>query len=226
MATLQQRGKSFRILFVWHGKRHAFTIGKVDPSEAVAKVSQVDYLLMRLQQRLLTLPNGCAIETFLQFDGQPPVVVANGPSESKPEWLLSSFTDRYLETNAQSLELSTVSGIRRHFKHLTRTYGERYPIAELTLADLQRHVDRRAKDRYRKRPINAAHDFQGNRLPPHGLELGSLDAIPLGPISRSRPALSEGRRKTAVYDSRRNPPPNRIGREGQRVLAQPIPHHC
>jgi integrase len=157
MATLQQRGDSFRILFVWHGKRHAFTIGKVEPGEAEAKAAQVEYLLMRLQQRLLTLPVGCDIETFLQFDGQPPPETeATASSDARVEWLLGNFTDRYLETNAPSLELSTVGGIRRHFKHLTRTYGERYPITELTMADLQKHVDRRTKDRYRKRPINSA----------------------------------------------------------------------
>ena len=193
MATLQQRGKIFRILFVWHGKRHAFTIGKVDPSEAVAKVSQVDYLLMRLQQRLLALPNGCDIETFLQFDGQPPVAVPNGSSESKPEWLLSSFTDRYLETNAPSLEPSTVSGIRRHFKHLTRTYGERYPIAELTLADLQRHVDRRAKDRYRKRPINAATIFKEIVSLRTAWNWGVRMEFLSGRFPARRPARSEGR---------------------------------
>jgi hypothetical protein len=38
-----------------------------------------------------------------------------------------------------------VDGIRLHFKHLTATLGESYPIGELSLEALQKHVDRRAK---------------------------------------------------------------------------------
>jgi integrase len=156
MATLQQRAESFRVLFVWHGKRRGFTIGKVALSEAEAKLAQADYLLMRLQQRLLTLPTGCDIETFLRFDGNPPLTNGQGSPESKPQRFLGEFTEHYLASNAPSLEPSTVNGIKGHFKHLKRTYGERFPLAELTLAELQKHVDRRAKDRYRKRLINAA----------------------------------------------------------------------
>ena len=160
MATLQQRGNSFRVLFVWHGKRCAFTIGKVEPSEAEAKLAQAEYLLMRLKQRLLALPPGCDIETFLRYDGHPPATYDNGSPQARPQWFLGDFTELYLASNAPSLEASTVYGIKGHFKHLKRTYGDRYPVAELTLAELQKHVDRRAKDRYRKKPIGAATIFK------------------------------------------------------------------
>ena len=33
MATIQERNKSFRILFVYQGKRHSITLGKVKPDE-------------------------------------------------------------------------------------------------------------------------------------------------------------------------------------------------
>ena len=56
MASLQERGGSYPILFCYHGKLHTFTIGKVEKSEAEGKARQVDYLLMRLKQRLLILP--------------------------------------------------------------------------------------------------------------------------------------------------------------------------
>ncbi len=67
MAGLQERGGSYRIIFRHHGKRHSLPVGKVDPSEAEA---QVDYLLMRLKQRLVSLPDGCDIVTFLRNDGK------------------------------------------------------------------------------------------------------------------------------------------------------------
>ncbi len=72
MASLQERNGSYRILFCHHGKLHTFTIGKVEKDEAENKARQVDYLLMRLKQRLLVLPEGTDIVTFIEHDGKPP----------------------------------------------------------------------------------------------------------------------------------------------------------
>ena len=72
MASLQERNGSYRVLFCHHGKLHTFTIGKVKKGEAENKARQVDYLLMRLKQRLLVLPDGTDIVTFIEHDGKPP----------------------------------------------------------------------------------------------------------------------------------------------------------
>jgi ribosomal protein S4E len=55
MASLQERNGSYRVLFCYHGKLHSFTIGQVEKDEAEYKARQVDYLLMRLKQRLMRL---------------------------------------------------------------------------------------------------------------------------------------------------------------------------
>jgi integrase len=52
--------------------------------------------------------------------------------------------DRYLATNRSSQEPRSIEGIELHFKHLLSALGERLPIRELTLADLQGYVDARA----------------------------------------------------------------------------------
>ena len=46
----------YRIQFLHHGKLHDFTICKVDRDEAETKTRQVEYLIMRLKQRLIVLP--------------------------------------------------------------------------------------------------------------------------------------------------------------------------
>ena len=69
MASLQERNGSYRVLFSHHGKLHTFTIGKVEKDEAEHKARQVDYLLMRLKQRLIVLPEGTDIVTFVEHDG-------------------------------------------------------------------------------------------------------------------------------------------------------------
>jgi hypothetical protein len=72
MASLQKKGDSYYCQFCYHGRRHTFTVGAVEELEAENKARQVDYLLMRLKQRLLILPEGTDIVTFVQHDGTSP----------------------------------------------------------------------------------------------------------------------------------------------------------
>ncbi len=74
MASLQKKGESYYCQFMYHGKRHTFTVGAVSDKEADNKARQVDYLLMRLKQRLIVLPEGVDIVTFVEHDGKPPSV--------------------------------------------------------------------------------------------------------------------------------------------------------
>lgn len=142
MATLQERKGSFRVLFCWHGKRETFTLGPVSREEAESKTAQVDYLLMRLKQQLISLPPGVDIATFLQFDGKPPMQES---PVAAAKLTLVQLREKYLATHEASLEPSTVYGMRLHFNHMTKHFGEAFPIGELSLADLQQYVDRRAK---------------------------------------------------------------------------------
>jgi len=143
MATLQERNGSYRILFVYHGKRHTFTLGKVSPEEAETKTAQVNYLLLRLKQRLISLPPATDIVTFIQFDGKREERL---PPPASGAATLGELRDRYLETHKNgTLEQTTIDGIELHFRHLVRTLGEKHPIQSLSLAGLQSHVDRRSK---------------------------------------------------------------------------------
>lgn len=144
MAALEERNGRYRIHFRYHGKQQKLPLGKVSAEEAASKAAQVDYLLMRLKQRLIELPPGIDIVEFVQFDGKPPADLQEVPAESR-ELTLAGFRDRYLATHSSSLEDRTVEGIGLHFKHLVAALGERFPIRELKLADLQGYVDRRAK---------------------------------------------------------------------------------
>ena len=96
MASLQERNGSYRILFCHHGKLHAFTIGKVEKGEAENKSRQVDYLLMRLKQKLIALPEGTDIVTFIQHDGNPPDAGPTLPNAPRQTVTLGHLKDRYL----------------------------------------------------------------------------------------------------------------------------------
>ena len=147
MASLQNRNGSFRILFRYQGTQHTLTLGKVDEDEAEGKAAQVDYLLMRLRQRLAFVPEGMGIVAWLECDGRPESLPpAPAPPEPKKQVLtLKLARERYLATHEASLEATTIESIRTHFRHLERVFGEKFELPSLTLADLQRYVDKRAK---------------------------------------------------------------------------------
>jgi integrase len=112
---------------------------------------------MRLKQGLIEMPPGVDVVEFFKHDGAPPAVPAPGPSALRPEPTLADLRDRYLDTHANgTLELHTVRGVRRHFGHLARLLDESFPIRTLSLADLQGYVDRRARAKGRRGPLNPA----------------------------------------------------------------------
>jgi integrase len=146
MASLQERNGTFRFIFRHHRKQHFVTIGRVSREEAEAKSAQVEYLLLRLKQRLIELPPGVGIVEFVLHDGKPPLKGAGNEAVAKA-LTLGAFRDRYLNTHQESLETRTVEGIELHFKHMVAALGEGFPIRELNLSDLQGYADRRGKAR-------------------------------------------------------------------------------
>src|SRR5437764_648430 len=92
-------GRPWRAFFparwtMYQRQRHTLTVGKVDEGEAKATAARVDYILMRIRQRLLELPVGMDILTFIQHDGKP-------PPAAQPELkstLFSELRERYLQT--------------------------------------------------------------------------------------------------------------------------------
>ncbi|HEY7326450.1 MAG TPA: hypothetical protein VH592_02340 [Gemmataceae bacterium] len=88
MASLQKKGESYYCQFMYHGKRHTCTVGAVSEEEAGNKAKQVDYLLMRLKQRLIVLPDGVDIVTFIEHDGKPPSVEGIPITGSRSRWAM------------------------------------------------------------------------------------------------------------------------------------------
>ncbi len=147
MASIQQKSDAFYCQFCYQGKRHTVTIGKVSREEADAFAGKVEYLLLRIKQKLIRVPAGVSITEFILRDGnvaEPQVIAAPEPV------LLKAFTDDYLAAHGiGSIEPNSLATVRMHLGHFIATLGERFPLQELTLADLQRHVSRRAKKKYR-----------------------------------------------------------------------------
>jgi integrase len=145
VASLQERNGSFRVLFTFNGKLHAFTLGKVDRDEAEAKAAQVAYLLLRLKQRLLALPDGADIVTFLKHDGKPPEGPTL-PSAPRQAATISHLRDRYVATLGNgTVEANTLETCKLHLSHCCRFFGDACPLGDLSHARLQDYVNHRAR---------------------------------------------------------------------------------
>jgi hypothetical protein len=84
-------------------------LGKLSAEEAASKAAQVDYLSMRLKQRLIELPPSVDIGEFVQFGGTPPSDTPEVPAESR-ELKLTGFRDT---TWISSMIAALTSGVRR-----------------------------------------------------------------------------------------------------------------
>ncbi len=144
MATLQRRNGNFRVLFYHGGRRHTFTIGRVERREAELVAADVDRVLLRLGQRLLAIPPGVDVVTFVRHGGRVP----DSPTAPEPPSQLATLRElreRYLATHsAGAMEESSLGTARIHLNHIATTLGGGFALRGLTAADLQRHVDRRA----------------------------------------------------------------------------------
>jgi integrase len=143
VASLQKKGDSWHCQFVWKKQRRTWVLGKVEEAEAHATRGKVEYLLLRLRQRLIDLPPGMDVVDFLACDGKPP---DRAPPPARKDSAFAELRDFYLKTYANgTVERNTLDTARLHLSHFAATLGEGFPVNSLTLADLQRHVDRRSK---------------------------------------------------------------------------------
>jgi integrase len=146
VASLQKKGDSYYCQFRYLGKRHTFTVGEVPKDEADNKAAQVDYLLMRLKQRLISLPDGIDIVTFVQHDGKPPNALPTLPEAKRKAVTLGHLRDRYLDTHGNgTVEANTLYTRKIHFAHLARVLGEGLAVGDIAVTVLQDYVNKRAK---------------------------------------------------------------------------------
>jgi integrase len=145
VAGLQSRNGSWRVIFWYAGKQHSLWVGEVGEDEARTVAATVDYWLMRLKQKLVNLPPGCDIVTFIQNEGKPPEQVVIDAVKRK-ELTLEALREAYFEAHEGTLEETSLEGMRLHFNHLSRILGPKCLLSPLQRADLQLYVKKRASE--------------------------------------------------------------------------------
>jgi hypothetical protein len=97
----------------------------------------MDYLVMRLKQRLAELPTGVDIVAFVQYECKPPAAAGPADASARQAVTLGNLRDRYLATHEDTKESKTIDTKGTHVRHLVGTLGGRSLVAELRPTDLQ-----------------------------------------------------------------------------------------
>jgi hypothetical protein len=211
MASLELRNQTYRVVFLNRGKKYGYSLDTGDADIAEALRGGVEKTLMLVGQNALQVPNGADIVSFVKNGGK----VEQPPAGPPPERLtFAALREAYLEAHsAGAMEDSSLGTIRMHLRHYAESLGERFHVQDLTLDDLQRHVNRRAAKKYRGKPLSpvtlkkelasfrAAWNWavQGGRLqgpfPTKGLKSPKADEKPpfmtWQKIERKLPGLNE-----------------------------------
>jgi integrase len=155
MAWLEQHPTSahFKICFRWGGKKFKKTVKTTSLSDAEIALARFNENLNLLERGRMELPPGADIGTFLLSDGK-----LNGqPPASSPALLtLGDLREAYVAVHSNgALEENSLATVCMHLRHVVATLGKSFRLASLNPGDLQRHIDRRARKRYRGRSLSA-----------------------------------------------------------------------
>src|SRR5262245_42330000 len=138
MASLELRNQTYRVVFMFRGRKYGYSLGTGDRDTAEALRGGVEKTLMRVEQNLLPFPESTDIIEFIKNDGRPHEKRAADPPAPLT---LAQLIEKYLETYKQgAMEENSLDTVRMHLRHFAKTFGERFAIRQMTLADLQRHV--------------------------------------------------------------------------------------
>jgi hypothetical protein len=156
MAWLEEHPTSghFKICFRWGGRKLKKTVKSTARDDAETALARFNENLGLLERGRLELPPGADIGTFLVSDGK-----LNGQpvATSAPRILtLGELRDAYIDVHSNgAMEENSLATVRMHLRHVMATLGKSFRIGSLTAEDLQRHISRRSRKRYRGRPLSA-----------------------------------------------------------------------
>jgi integrase len=140
MGWVERRGKKYRLSFRYGGELFRHSLGVESQKEADESLAVVERNLRLLEEGILDLPRGADLPLFL---------LSGGKLTARPEVhevvTLGGLIDLYMGAHVGAKEKNTLYTARIHANHLRKTLGDGFAIQSLTAADLQSHIQRRAK---------------------------------------------------------------------------------
>src|SRR5262245_13779845 len=149
MASLEQRGNRFRIIFRLGGRKHHVSVKTTDRKDAEACIVRLEENLRLVERGRITIPDGADLGLFLLSDGklEKPVEIVRSTR------LAELFKIYQTQFTAGAKEAITREMEDIHMKHLGRIIGGETPLAAVTAGTIQQFVDTRSKEEHNGFPV-------------------------------------------------------------------------
>ncbi|WP_442505101.1 hypothetical protein SH528x_003875 [Novipirellula sp. SH528] len=143
MAWLQtDPSGNIHLSFRFGGKKFKRSLKTQEQSKAEGRLQRLIENIRLVESGRLEVPENADVATFLlsdgRLDGKPKVVRSVNLGE-----LFQTFFDQMPD---DSLEVNTEKGMKIHQRHLERHLGPRFRVQQLIREDLQRYVNKRARE--------------------------------------------------------------------------------
>jgi hypothetical protein len=149
---LEQFGH-FHIVFRINGKRYKRSLNTKSEAEALSRKETIEETLLLVGKGRLSIPARVNAADFILADGK---IEASEPADEDertngtppPSLTLQALFKQFFEAIPDgNLEETTLGGMHGHEKHFLRIFKPSFPIQSLATSDLQRYVNRRAKEK-------------------------------------------------------------------------------
>ena len=122
MASLERRGNSYRVVFRHAGRKYSHTLSTDDEAVATGLVGGIEKTLMLLNQKVLTVPDGVDLLSFVVGNGQvapAPNRTADQSNAPRPaDITLAELKDRYVQVHsAGAMEANSLYTVALHLRH-------------------------------------------------------------------------------------------------------------
>ena len=150
MASIEQRGKSFRIIFRFDGQRYTRSLHTRSEKIAVTALHRLEDNLRRVELGTLSIPESVDVADFLLSDGTKTGLEKPAPKRS-PIRTLGKLCEAYLASMPEgALESNTRTCIDIHIRHFERDLGRQLSLVEIDQVKLQEYVNKRSKAKGRR----------------------------------------------------------------------------
>ena len=161
MASIEKRGGKYRVTFRHEGKKYGRSVGIDKLQKAQIAKAQVERNMELVSIGVLEVPAGCDVFDFFltgkaldfaQKVEKEEAVKKHENSKISIEGLFNIYFNAFLK---ESIEENSFGMLETHRNNLQRLIGKRTKAATFGTGDIQKYVDKRAKEPGRRGTIQA-----------------------------------------------------------------------
>jgi integrase len=149
MASLEQRGNRFRVIFRLGGQKHHVSVKAADRRDAEACLVRLEENLRLVERGRLAIPDGADVGLFLLSDGR----LEQKVTVVRPVRLDEMFETYRTEFTAGAKEAITREMENIHLNHLSRLIGGDTTVMSVTAGTVQQFVDARSRELHLGHPV-------------------------------------------------------------------------